>query len=220
MEFRDGLATGRLLPGLHEETLGATVVRPPATLIEHARNGSAPRTLSVPAALAGKRLLLVGVTGFIGKVWLASLLRDVPDLGRIFVLLRSRGARRAAERFEQMVHGSPVFEELAHDHGDGFAEWLAHRVEVAEGDVTAPDLGLEPEDALDDVVPGSVDAARGRAARRDGETPRPRRGLLRRHQIRDFFRALDRRDGPGEGKQVAPVAVWREKGRHGLRASA
>jgi long-chain acyl-CoA synthetase len=145
VEFRDGLATGRLLPGLHEETLGATVVRPPATLVEHARNGSAPRTLSVPAALAGKRLLLVGVTGFIGKVWLASLLRDVPELGRISVLLRSRGARRAADRFEQMVHGSPVFEELAHVHGDGFAEWLVQRVEVVEGDVTALDLGLDPE---------------------------------------------------------------------------
>ncbi|MGH2571150.1 MAG: SDR family oxidoreductase, partial [bacterium] len=145
VEFRDGLATGRLLPGLHEETLGATVLRPPATLVEHSRNGSAPRTFSVPAALAGKRLLLVGVTGFIGKVWLASLLRDLPELGRIVVLLRSRGARRAADRFEQMVHGSPVFEELAHVHGDGFAEWLAHRVDVVEGNVTAPDLGLDPE---------------------------------------------------------------------------
>jgi len=36
--------------------------------------------------LAGKNFLLVGVTGFIGKVWLAQLLREVPEIGKIYIL--------------------------------------------------------------------------------------------------------------------------------------
>jgi len=143
-EYRDGLATGRCLPGLWERTLAPAAGRPPATLVEPSENGGAS-PFSVRRALGGRTLLIIGASGFIGKVWLASLLRDLPEIGRIFVLLRRRGARTALDRFEQMVHGSPVFEELAHAHGDDFAEWLAQRVEIVEGDVTARDLGLDPE---------------------------------------------------------------------------
>lgn len=144
LEFRDGLATGRFLPGLWERALAAADGRPPATLVEHLGNGSGPHPLSVRTALEGRSLLLIGVTGFIGKVWLASLLRDLPQLERVFVLLRRRGTRGAADRFEQIVHGSPVFSELVSTHGDDFAARIARRVEVVEGDVTEPDLGLDP----------------------------------------------------------------------------
>jgi long-chain acyl-CoA synthetase len=145
LEFRGGLATGRCLPGVWERSLGDGDARPPATLVEQGETGSAAAPFSVRRALAGKTLLLVGVSGFIGKVWLSSLLRDLPEIERIFVLLRRRGARGAADRFEQMVHGSPVFEELASIHGDDFDDWLARRVEVVEGDVTEPDFGLDAE---------------------------------------------------------------------------
>jgi hypothetical protein len=38
--------------------------------------------LSVRRALAGKHVLLIGVTGFIGKVWMVDLLEQVPDIAR------------------------------------------------------------------------------------------------------------------------------------------
>ncbi len=37
---------------------------------------------SVRKALAGKNVLLIGVTGFIGKVWLANTLMDLPEIGK------------------------------------------------------------------------------------------------------------------------------------------
>jgi long-chain acyl-CoA synthetase len=40
---------------------------------------------------------------------------------------------------------SPVFEALAQFHGDRFGEFLRERIEVIDGDVTKPGLGLAPE---------------------------------------------------------------------------
>ena len=84
----------------------------------------------------------------------------------------------------------------------------------------APDLRLEPEDALDDIVPGPLGATRRRASLCDGKPARPGGPLLCHHQGRDGFSAQARRDGPGESEQVAPVAVGRKQGCHGLPVPA
>jgi len=101
--------------------------------------------LSVRDALRGKRILLIGATGFIGKVWLAHWLADLPEIGRICLLVRRHRSASALERFQRVVEESPVFERLAARHGERFADFLRERVEVVEGDVTAPGLGLEAE---------------------------------------------------------------------------
>lgn len=108
------------------------------------RNGTGP--LSVRESLRGKHILLIGGTGFIGKVWLASLLTDLPEIGRISLLIRSNRSATALERFQRVVEESPVFERLAARHGDRFAEFLRDKVDVVAGDVSKPALGLGPED--------------------------------------------------------------------------
>ena len=57
-------------------------------------------TLSVKKTLEGKNILLIGVTGFIGKVWLAQLLNDVPGIGKIYLLIRRQRTTTAQRRFE------------------------------------------------------------------------------------------------------------------------
>ncbi|MGH9747985.1 MAG: SDR family oxidoreductase [Candidatus Acidiferrales bacterium] len=112
-----------------------------------AQNGAAHNgnSLSVREALRGKHILLIGATGFIGKVWLASLLTDLPELGKIFLLVRRNKTTTALDRFRRVVEESPVFERLADRHGAQFGEFLRERIEVVEGDVTKPGLGLAPE---------------------------------------------------------------------------
>ena len=102
-----------------------------------------PQTFSVRKALAGKHILLIGATGFIGKVWLSMLLNDLPELGRIYLLIRRQGSRSAMEPFERIVAESPTFKGLHERHGEGLADFLADRLEVLEGDVAAPGLGLD-----------------------------------------------------------------------------
>jgi thioester reductase-like protein/phosphoserine phosphatase len=99
--------------------------------------------LSVREALRGKQILLIGATGFIGKVWLANLLADVPDISKVYVLVRRRRSTTAAQRYQKIVDESPVFEPLANRYGSKFEQFFAEKIEVVDGDTTKPGLGLD-----------------------------------------------------------------------------
>jgi len=183
LEFRDGVATGRLLEPVIRPRGGLALLREqtpdgrraPKTLarqldipLEELRaatisaerepavverpivnfDGQAqPAGFSVRRALAGKHLMLIGVTGFIGKVWLANLLMDLPEIGRIYLLIRRQKSSPGQRRFERIVEESPVFDPLFEKYGLNLGEFLRERVEVVEGDVTQPALGLNVEAA-------------------------------------------------------------------------
>ncbi len=55
--------------------------------------------ISVRRAYRGRRILLVGGTGFIGKAWLADALLHLPELDHIYVLVRPRRGTSALRRF-------------------------------------------------------------------------------------------------------------------------
>ena len=101
--------------------------------------------LSVRHTLAGKNILLIGVTGFIGKVWLEQILSEVPQIGKIYLLIRRQRTTTSQRRFEKIFEESPVFDPLQEKLGDRFAEFVSERVEVVEGDVSQPGLGMAPE---------------------------------------------------------------------------
>jgi long-chain acyl-CoA synthetase len=101
--------------------------------------------LSVRKALAGKHVMLIGVTGFIGKVWLANTLPDLPEIGKIYLLIRKQKSNPAIKRFEKMMEDSPVFDPLFERYGAGLPAFLADKLEVIEGDVSQDGLGFSPE---------------------------------------------------------------------------
>ncbi len=68
--------------------------------------------------LPGKNILLIGVTGFIGKVWLAQILSEVPQIGKIYLLIRRQRTTTSQRRFEKLFEESPVFDPLQEQHGD------------------------------------------------------------------------------------------------------
>jgi long-chain acyl-CoA synthetase len=182
LEFRDGVATGRLLDPVirprspkawafqrsadgrvpadrllrnlgmagQTERLAAAILpaeRPATTdhralVVFNGKKQSAP--FSVRHTLAGKHILLIGVTGFIGKVWLAQLLNEVPQIGKIYLLIRRQRTTTSQRRFEKLFEESPVFDPLQERLGDRFAEFVSERVEVVEGDVSQPGLGMPP----------------------------------------------------------------------------
>jgi len=104
-----------------------------------------PQLLSVRQALAGKHILLIGVTGFIAKVWLEKILRDIPSIGRVYLLIRPQRGKTPPQRFRKIVETSPAFEALHQRYADGLSAFLAERIEVLEGDVARADLGLGAE---------------------------------------------------------------------------
>ncbi len=108
---------------------------------------STPRldSLNVRESLAGKHLLLIGVTGFIGKVWLVDLLEKIPEIRKVTLLIRRNRTTTAQRRFEKIVEESPTFDALHESHGPRLAQFLKEKVEVIEGDVSQPGLGLDAE---------------------------------------------------------------------------
>ena len=121
------------------QTVGA--IRP----IVHFSGRRQAGKLSVKRAYAGKQVMLIGVTGFIGKVWLANLLLDLPEVKRIYLLIRRQKSNPAECRFQKMVEESPVFDPLFEKYGSRLAAFLREKVEVVEGDVTQPGLGIADE---------------------------------------------------------------------------
>ncbi len=107
--------------------------------------GEAPRVahLSVRQSLTGRHILLIGVTGFIGKVWLVDLLENVPGVRKITLLIRRNRTTSAQRRFEKIVEESPTFDTLQERHGSRLGAFLKEKVEVVEGDVSQPGLGLD-----------------------------------------------------------------------------
>jgi len=103
-----------------------------------------PRSLSIREILKNRNILLIGVTGFIGKVWLVELLESLPDIGKITLLVRRNRTTSAERRFEKIVQESPAFDALEERYGRRLSAFLSQRVDVVEGDVSQPGLGLDP----------------------------------------------------------------------------
>ncbi|MCK9900737.1 haloacid dehalogenase [Parafrankia colletiae] len=98
--------------------------------------------------LAGRRVFVTGVTGFVGEALLERLLSDFPDT-RVVALVRPRGSHSGAARLERMMR-KPAFRALRERLGrEGLVALLAERVTVIEGDLA--DMGGLPAD-LDVVI--------------------------------------------------------------------
>jgi long-chain acyl-CoA synthetase len=96
--------------------------------------------------LAGRRILLTGSTGFLGKTFLYVLLRHHPEVERIYLLIR--GDRRSAlNRYQREVLASPAMDPLRAELGPRFERYLEDRIVVLPGDISEEGLlaaGTEP----------------------------------------------------------------------------
>lgn len=97
-------------------------------------------------AYRGKSVLLTGGTGFLGTALVEKILRSLPELGRLYLLIRASRERSASSRLENDVLDSAAFRRLREERGDSFRDYVASKVCVLEGDVHAPSLGLGAED--------------------------------------------------------------------------
>lgn len=95
-------------------------------------------TLDVAQTLAGKNIVLMGSTGFVGKVALTMFLDRYPDLGQMFVLVRPGMGNTAEERFFSKVVTSPAFDPLREKHGDRFDDFVRAKVTPIPGDIGRP----------------------------------------------------------------------------------
>src|SRR3954471_2911654 len=104
----------------------------------HGKNGSsAPATpiptLDVRAQLEGSRLLVLGGTGFLGKIFWVMMLARFPSVGRIYLLVRKSKTKTSSERFGSEIATSECLEPLRTIHGEGFKAFLEEKIAPIDG---------------------------------------------------------------------------------------
>ena len=81
--------------------------RKPMEAADVMASSSSPRTdLGWPGVAdfyAHKDVFITGATGFMGKCLVEKLLRSVPDLGRLFILIRPKRGKPVKERIDAML---------------------------------------------------------------------------------------------------------------------
>lgn len=128
---------------------------------------SAP-TLDVAGTFRGKHLLMTGVTGFVGKSFLAWMACHHPDVGRITCIVRPKARKKPVQRVQEVLQSEPL--QVVRDRlGAAFDGWVAAHVDAVEGDLGKPLVGLSEADIT--RLMGSVDVLVNVAAQVDFTPP-------------------------------------------------
>ena len=103
--------------------------------------------MSIIDFFRGKVLLITGGTAFLGQPMVAKILTALPDIQKIYLLIRSRtdttGKHTSAqERLENELLTSNVFASLRRLHGENFDAWAQQKLVAVEGDLTHEHLGF------------------------------------------------------------------------------
>ncbi len=116
-------------------------------------------TLDVARTFRGARLVILGGTGFLGKVFWSMLLDRYPEVGRIYLVVRPKGGGTRgtpAERFWNDIASSEALGPLRRAHGDRYREFLRDKVVPIDGDMSRPLCGID--EALVRELSGTIDA--------------------------------------------------------------
>ncbi|GMS86918.1 hypothetical protein PENTCL1PPCAC_9093, partial [Pristionchus entomophagus] len=98
------------------------------------------RMEGVNSLFAGRTVFLTGGSGFVGKVVIEKFLSAVPDVERIYVLVRPAKGKTADERWAD-INSGVMFNRVRAECPEALA-----KVVPVEGDIVNDDLGLEAED--------------------------------------------------------------------------
>ena len=106
-----------------------------------------PSPFSVIDYYSHKNILITGCTGYLGKVILEKLLRSIPEIGRIYVLIREKKGLTSQDRCKQDILDGICFKRLKIELGvEEFNALIAEKVVAISGDIASDRLGLRIED--------------------------------------------------------------------------
>ncbi len=95
------------------------------------------------ALVTGKRLVLLGGTGFLGKIFTSMLLFRFPELERVYLLVRKGKFASSEARFFDDVAKSETFRPIRERHGDGYEAFMREKIVPIDGDVGLPLCGID-----------------------------------------------------------------------------
>lgn len=111
--------------------------------------------IGIVSILKGKRFFVTGATGFLGKVFIEKILRTVPDVGKIYLLIKAKNMDAAMERLKNEIINTELFTSLQQAYGKSYQSFMLSKLVPVIGNVCESNLGLD-EDAAD-VIAKDVD---------------------------------------------------------------
>lgn len=98
------------------------------------------REIFVAESYAGSSVLVTGATGFLGKVLVEKLLRDCPDIKKVFILLRAKKGDGLEKRFESFKNFI-IFKNLKEINPKAM-----DKIQAVHGDFMEPNSGISESD--------------------------------------------------------------------------
>lgn len=93
----------------------------------------------------GRRVLVIGSTGFLGSVTLSLLMHELESLERLYVLVRKVPGQTGESRFKERVLPGAAFDPVRDRFGDRFEPLLAEKLRIVQGDISQSELGFDAE---------------------------------------------------------------------------
>ncbi|KAM7261594.1 hypothetical protein ACFE04_020671 [Oxalis oulophora] len=112
--------------------------------------------------LKGKCFFMTGATGFLAKVLIEKILRTVPDVGKIYILVKASNKEAAMERLKNEVINTELFKGLRQTYGKSYQTFILSKLVPVVGNVCDPNLGIEEE--LANMITKEVDVIVNSAA--------------------------------------------------------
>src|SRR5712671_2557700 len=103
--------------------------------------------LSPTEIFNGRKIFLIGGTGFVGKVTLSMLLHSFPNIGKVYVTVRARSKEESETRFWNNVISAPPFDPVRERYGTAFEDFVRDKVAIVGGDIAEDNLGFNEEEA-------------------------------------------------------------------------
>jgi fatty acyl-CoA reductase len=111
------------------------------TILMNLRENSLTKSI-----LNGKRVTITGTTGFLGKVILEKIIREIPDVAGVNLILRgSKKFPLAMDRFNAEILTSTIFERLRETDPNALASFCEQKIRCVGGEITEKHFGLSAE---------------------------------------------------------------------------
>ncbi|KAK6945690.1 Fatty acyl-coenzyme A reductase, NAD-binding domain [Dillenia turbinata] len=116
-----------------------------------ASQGSTPSIVDIQEAIGivkfirRKKFLIIGATGFIGKVLIEKILQTVPDAGKIFLLIRAKNKEATMVRSMGEIINSELFKCLQQAHGRSYQALMLSKLVPVVGNICDSNLGLDED---------------------------------------------------------------------------
>ncbi|XP_050287961.1 fatty acyl-CoA reductase 2, chloroplastic-like [Quercus robur] len=101
-------------------------------------------SIGIVSYLQGKNYLITGATGFLAKAFIEKMLRTVPDVGKIFLLIKAKNKEAAIHRLKTEILELELFKCLEQMHGKSFKAFMMRKLVPVAGNVCESNLGMDP----------------------------------------------------------------------------